>query len=216
VYDSPPRSNELELTNGIDRSRSTVVVLTTMPFEFADPALFRDALRGISAACSTKPLYLALAAQGSIPTRVAHIVVRRAGLDPLARASALSPREEDRLVRLIRSPRANGIPSWALNRRFNRDRARGQARMRRIASRTAHGRARAVDDRRGRSLDISCEDLHLAEAARCRSADPPGYRRRTSDSPVLKRTQPTALTAAPRSDQAIAPIQIAAPVSAFA
>jgi ribosomal protein S13 len=67
-----------------------------------------------------RPLYLALCAVSGIGRRFAHAVTRRAGLDPLRRAGTITADEEAHLCTIIQNPVENGIPTWMLNRRFDR------------------------------------------------------------------------------------------------
>jgi small subunit ribosomal protein S18e len=92
-----------------------------MPLVVTDPAAFRDMVRMLSTNVDgRKPLYLAVTAISGIGRRFGHAVARRAGLDPLRRAGTLTPAEEERLVSIIQNPTDNQIPTWMLNRRFDR------------------------------------------------------------------------------------------------
>ena len=96
-----------------------------MPLEVTDPSTFRDMVRMLATNVDgRRPLYLALTNISGLGRRFAHAVARRAGLDPLRRAGTLTSKEEEQIVAIIQNPTEHGIPSWMLNRRF--DRATGQ------------------------------------------------------------------------------------------
>ena len=92
-----------------------------MPLETVDPSAFRDMVRMLATNVDgRKPLYLALTNISGLGRRFSHAVCRRAGLDPLRRAGTLTTQEEEQIVKIIQSPTEYGIPTWMLNRRFDR------------------------------------------------------------------------------------------------
>mgnify|MGYP001029947693 CR=1 FL=1 len=92
-----------------------------MPLETVDPGQFRDMVRMLATNVNGRmPLYLALTNIAGIGRRFSHAVCRRADLDPLRRAGTLTTQEEEQIVKIIQNPTEYGIPSWMLNRRFDR------------------------------------------------------------------------------------------------
>ena len=52
-----------------------------------------------------------------IGTNLAHLIVKKAGINPETRAGFLSDEEIERIENVIANPTKHGIPEWCLNRR---------------------------------------------------------------------------------------------------
>jgi ribosomal protein S13 len=92
-----------------------------MPLEVTEPSAYRQVVRIFGTNVKgEQPLYLALCGISGIGRRFAHAVAQRAGLDPLLRAGTMTADEEARLCTVIQNPVEHGIPTWMLNRRFDR------------------------------------------------------------------------------------------------
>jgi len=62
-----------------------------------------------------------LTAIRGVGRRMAHMVVRRAGVDMNKRAGELSPEEVGKLVAVLENPAAFDLPEWSFNRQKDRD-----------------------------------------------------------------------------------------------
>ena len=52
-----------------------------------------------------------------IGRRFAHVILKKARIDPLKRAGELKPDEVDKITDIVNNPTSHGIPKWLLNRK---------------------------------------------------------------------------------------------------
>ena len=86
------------------------------------PSKFRQIIRIAGANVDgTKRLAYALTEIKGVGTRLANVIVEKAGLDPDTRLGFLSDDEVKEIESIIENPSKNDFPSWLLNRQKDRE-----------------------------------------------------------------------------------------------